>query len=205
MESFPAHSFKVCVLGDSYAGKSMMIECLRQGGNKVPENAFPNATVAQDIYPYNVKMQGKSITLQIWDTAGQERFQSIAQLSMRGARVVLLVYDITDCTSFQSITNWFLQAKDCVHRNAIFILVGNKADLHENRKVTQNTAHTFARSHDWDYFETSALQGQNILFLFDQIAKGLISQINVDDEIDKTAPRSIILESPSYTERKCCC
>ena len=49
---------------------------------------------------------GKRVKLQIWDTAGQERFRTITTAYYRGAMGILLVYDVTDETSFNNIRNW---------------------------------------------------------------------------------------------------
>lgn len=47
--------------------------------------------------------------MQIWDTAGQERFRTITTSYFRGAQGILLVYDVTDRKSFDSISNWVNQ------------------------------------------------------------------------------------------------
>ena len=46
---------------------------------------------------------------QIWDTAGQERFRTITTSYVRGSEGILLVYDVTDRNSFESISSWMEQ------------------------------------------------------------------------------------------------
>ncbi|KAL2899091.1 Ras-related protein RABE1c [Bienertia sinuspersici] len=53
-----------------------------------------------------IELDGKRIKLQIWDTAGQERFRTITTAYYRGAMGILLVYDVTDESSFNNIRNW---------------------------------------------------------------------------------------------------
>ena len=48
----------------------------------------------------------QNIAMQVWDTAGQERFRSITGSYIRGAHGIVLVYDITDAKSFDSIHGW---------------------------------------------------------------------------------------------------
>ena len=46
---------------------------------------------------------GKSITLDIWDTAGQERYKSLNKFFYQDAKMVILVYDITQKYSFDNL------------------------------------------------------------------------------------------------------
>ena len=54
---------------------------------------------------------------QIWDTAGQERFQSLGVAFYRGADACILVYDITNPKSFESLDNWRTEFLDQVSDN----------------------------------------------------------------------------------------
>lgn len=49
--------------------------------------------------------------LQIWDTAGQERFRTITVSYFKGAHGIILLYDVTDMETFESIRNWIQQVK----------------------------------------------------------------------------------------------
>ncbi|RZC77186.1 hypothetical protein C5167_001334 [Papaver somniferum] len=60
-------------------------------------------TIGIDFKIRTVELEGKRIKLQIWDTAGQERFRTITTAYYRGAMGILLVYDVTDESSFNSI------------------------------------------------------------------------------------------------------
>lgn len=53
-----------------------------------------------------VLLDGQSVKLQIWDTAGQERFRTITASYYRGAMGILLVYDVGDRRSFESVRGW---------------------------------------------------------------------------------------------------
>lgn len=53
-------------------------------------------------------------------------------------------------------------------------LVGNRADLEENREVSTAQAKRFAKDYNFqNFFETSALTGHNISELFETITKHL--------------------------------
>jgi len=69
-------------------------------------------TIGVDFKLKNVKLGEDRVKLQIWDTAGQERFRSISVSFFRGAHGILLVYDVTDKSSFRSVRDWMKQIKE---------------------------------------------------------------------------------------------
>ena len=91
---------------------------------------------------------GSELTLQIWDTAGQERFRTITTSYVRGSEGILLVYDVTDRNSFESISSWMEQISQVELETVSFmeqhadssvnkILIGNKCDLEAQRVCRQ--------------------------------------------------------------------
>lgn len=75
---------------------------------------------------------------QIWDTAGQERFQSLGVAFYRGADCCVLVFDVTQPSTFKTLDSWrdefLIQASPRDPENFPFVVLGNKIDL-ENRAV----------------------------------------------------------------------
>jgi len=78
------------------------------------------------------------VKLQIWDTvselshylqAGQESFRSITRSYYRGSIGALLVYDVTNRTSFENLVRWLEEMKENAYSKMAIILVGNKIDL----------------------------------------------------------------------------
>ena len=64
----------------------------------------PNVGV--DFVSKEVHVDDESVTLQIWDTAGQERFRVMGNAFYRGADCVVLVYDTTKKSTFDSLEYW---------------------------------------------------------------------------------------------------
>jgi Ras-related protein Rab-2A len=61
--------------------------------------------------------------------AGQESFRSITRSYYRGSIGALLVYDITNRTSFENLVRWLEEMKENAYSKMAIILVGNKIDL----------------------------------------------------------------------------
>jgi len=126
---------KVIILGDSGVGKTSL---MNQYVNRRFSNQY-KATIGADFLPKEVEIDGKPVSMQIWDTAGQERFQSLGVAFYRGADCCVLVYDITDAKTFQSLENWrsefLVQASPRDPDNFPFVVLGNKCDVAQ-KKVT---------------------------------------------------------------------
>jgi Ras-related protein Rab-7A len=111
--------------------------------NQYVNNKFTQqyrATVGADFMAKDVFIDDKKVTLQIWDTAGQERFQSLGAAFYRGADCCVLVYDITNKKSFESLESWrdefLLQGSPKDPENFPFIVIGNKNDRADEKKVS---------------------------------------------------------------------
>uniref|UniRef100_A0A0D9WWI6 GTP-binding protein n=1 Tax=Leersia perrieri TaxID=77586 RepID=A0A0D9WWI6_9ORYZ len=104
-----------------------------------------------------VELDGKRVKLQIWDTAGQERFRTITTAYYRGAMGILLVYDVTDESSFNSIhhiRNWIRNIEQHASDNVNKILVGNKVDMDAKRVVSTAQGQKLADEYGIKFFET---------------------------------------------------
>jgi GTPase SAR1 family protein len=90
---------KLLLIGDSGVGKSC---CLL----RFSEDSFTPSfitTIGIDFKIRTIDLDSKRVKLQIWDTAGQERFRTITTAYYRGAMGILLIYDVTDERSFNSM------------------------------------------------------------------------------------------------------
>ena len=93
---------KLLLIGDSGVGKSCLL--LRYSDDKFTTSFI--TTIGIDFKIKTIHLDQKKVKMQIWDTAGQERFRTITAAYYRGAHGVLLVYDVTDETSFENVRNW---------------------------------------------------------------------------------------------------
>lgn len=127
-------------------------------------------------------MDGKTIKLQIWDTAGQERFRTITSSYYRGAQGIIIVYDITDQTSFENVKQWLGEIERYASENVVKLLVGNKADLEEKRAVSKESAEALASEAGIGFMETSAKASQMVEQAFMNIAAQVMTN-RKDDEL----------------------
>ena len=112
------------------------------------------------------------VKAQIWDTAGQERFARVLLPTyFRKAKGVILVYDITNLKSFESLSDrWMAQLNDHANTDDLAkLLVGNKSDLESSREVTTEQAQSFCQKYNMELLETSAKSGVNVLQAFEKL------------------------------------
>jgi len=150
--------FKLLLIGDSGVGKSCLL--LRFADDTYTESYI--STIGVDFKIRTIELDGKTIKLQIWDTAGQERFRTITSSYYRGAHGIIVVYDITDAQTFASVKQWLSEIERFACENVNRLLVGNKSDLKEKRKVETTTAKEFADSLGIPFIETSAKCASNV-------------------------------------------
>ena len=96
--------------------------------------------------------------LTLWDTAGQERSRGgLVPLFYRDADAAIFVYDITNWRSFENISQWLQEMGSyCDLSQSVLVLVGNKRDQEEDRKVDRATAERLSVSRHMLYREVSS-------------------------------------------------
>ena len=150
----------------------------------------------------------KSYKAIFYDTAGQERHRSISLNQIKSADGILLMYDVTNQDSFNSIKGWMDNIREIKGNNFPVILVGNKIDLKEDRKISQLNGQNLADSYGISFYEISNKTGENVeeatLDLINKISDCLERGIIFNIKNDKT---SIVLNKKTIKTReknKCC-
>ena len=108
--------------------------------------------------------------LQLWDTAGQERFRSLTSNFFGRADGFVLTYDISNRPSFDHVIGWMRDIKTRAPPDCDIVLCGNKSDLDNDRVVTLDEGKQLADEYGVQFFETSALTGQNVEKMFTALA-----------------------------------
>ena len=171
--------YKIIVVGDPHVGKTELLT--RFASDKFDEKYLP--TVGVSIFKTAIELRKFKVTvnLMFWSIAGQPQFYMLHRPYFNGADGMLLVFDTTRSSTFSNINNWYSSAVKYGLSGIPRILVGNKIDLKDERKIILPMAEHLSEKLNAPYFETSALTGENIKDVFQKIAE-LIYRAQESDE-----------------------
>ncbi|XP_034948484.1 ras-related protein Rab-37 isoform X1 [Chelonus insularis] len=161
---------KTILLGDSGVGKTSLLVRFDTGSFQTGNFA---ATVGIGFTNKVVDVGDMRIKLQIWDTAGQERFRSVTHAYYRDAHALLLLYDVTNKTSFDNIRAWLSEIREYAQSDVVIMLLGNKTDCGNERVVKKEDGQRLADEYQVPFMETSAKTGVNVDLAFLAIARQL--------------------------------
>jgi len=162
--------YKLLLIGDSGVGKSCLL--LRFADDAFTDNFI--STIGVDFKIKTIEVEGKRVKLQIWDTAGQERFQTITTSYYRGAHGLIIVFDVTNSSSFDNVKKWLDDVERHASHSIVKLLVGNKCDLESKRTVDYHTAKERADRMNMPYIETSAKDSTNVHQAFEKLASNVM-------------------------------
>ena len=196
--------FKIVMVGNSAVGKTSLIRQL------VSQEFFDDnqATVGVEFRPYTMKTSsGADIKLQIWDTAGQERYRSVAKSYIRSSFGALLVFDLTDRKSYESVGDWLQTLNSLTDPNAFILLIGNKSDLADHRAIGTGEATELAHRNNIEYMETSAKTGHLVQEAFVRMGEEIYRRVVKGSIKSETIPSTIDIsksEKNKVEESSCC-
>lgn len=167
---------KLLMIGDSAVGKTSLL--LRYANDTFSSTFI--TTIGIDFKIKTIDLDGKRVKLQIWDTAGQEQFRTITRSYFRGAQGIVLVYDITDRGTFNSVRSWMSQINDHADAQVNRVLIGNKCDYESARQVSTEEGQRLAEEYGVKFFETSAKNDINVTECFTTIAREAKARIPSD-------------------------
>ena len=144
---------KVILLGESFVGKTSLIKV--SIGEKF--SSIEATTISSNFSVKTFDYKGKKYNFNLWDTIGEEKYRSLTKIFFTDAKIVILVYDITDKKSFGQLGYWYEQVTDSLNdQDFILAIVGNKKDLCGREQITQDQGKTFAEEKKAKFKLTSA-------------------------------------------------
>ncbi|TFF98157.1 MAG: GTP-binding protein [Promethearchaeota archaeon] len=177
--------FKFIIIGDSCVGKTSLIN--RYVEKRFEEDYKP--TIGVSIVKTSVILEQikSKVSLILWDMAAQEKYQKYRKFYFEGCVGALLVYDITRQSTFNNIKpKWYNDFKKYVGlKNSVFLLIGNKNDLEDERNVNKEDGKNLANEiNAADFIETSAKNGDNVEKAFLRLIQKVLGNYEVAFQIE---------------------
>ena len=170
MHNYSDYIFKIVLIGDTSVGKSCLLT--RFADDQFTENYV--TTIGVDFRFKTMIVMDKIIKVQVWDTAGQERYRSITNTYYRGAKGILIVFDLTNPESFNNIENWINEVTVFTGKDVIIMCLGNKSDL--KKEINKNTIDEFKKKTKLEIINVSAKTGDGVEDAFKHIIELLIKK-----------------------------
>lgn len=168
---------KISLLGDQRVGKTSLIvrfiedsfqsEYIATFGADFVEKQYNSDTLA------GLK-KGDTLNMVIWDLAGHSHFEQIAGFYLQGSAGIVLVYDVNNPESFQSLIKW-KEFCDNLCPHAHVIVVGNKTDLEMNVKKEEIEA--LQKKLKVPFLMASAKLDDNVDNIFDSMAIKIVQTL----------------------------
>ena len=169
------HILKLVVIGDGAVGKTSLI--VRHVDKRFIEEYKP--TIGFDIALKTMKIEegGIEAELLIWDIAGQAIFEKIREEYLQGTNGALILFDLTRKETYDHVNDWLKELTNYAGK-VPFVLIGNKADLTDQRAVSEDEGrHLMSKTEAIEYIETSAKTGQKVEDAFEKIIKKVLGTL----------------------------
>lgn len=174
---------KIVLLGERCAGLTSLAERFIQG---VFAPSIPNDIGDIRVRSTSLQLSGINMKLRVFDKRVSSHITPFSHVLYQGSIAILLAFDISNAESFEKLSKHISELERRILPNARAktdgvqlgllpkVLVGLKADLHDQRQVTFETASEFARQNNMVYVETSAKSGKSVELPFFLAAHGII-------------------------------
>lgn len=194
--------FKLVFLGEQSVGKTSLI-------TRFMYDSFDStyqATIGIDFLSKTMYLEDRTVRLQIWDTAGQERFRSLIPSYIRDSSAAVVVFDISSTNSFAQVDKWIEDVRAERGQDVVIILVGNKTDLTDKRRVSMEQGERRAKELGVLFIESSAKTGHNVKQLFRRVAAALPGlDVNKEQEKGNEVNSIILPQEEPKSESNCGC
>jgi Ras-related protein Rab-8A len=180
----PYMFIKLLMIGDSVVRQSALLL-------RFTDDPFsPTFITTRDVgfKTKDMQIDGKHIKVQIWDTNELARFPELETTYYRGAHGILLIYDVTNSSSFQNISNWYHEIQKHAAANMKFLLIGESSrEDKEARAVSTEEGQELAREYGMQFFEANCRENINVTEAFTAITREVKEELEKDDS---NSPRS---------------
>lgn len=158
---------KAVILGETQVGKTSLCNRFFQK----TYDPMTATTISASCQRLDITIDDQDVTFCMWDTAGQERFRSISPIYYRGSHAAIVAIDLTAHDSLDIARSWVKELRTQGPIGVPIVILANKLDLTEIRRISKEETLEFANSVGADYFEVSALTGINVEEAFLHVAR----------------------------------
>lgn len=195
------HLHHIVVVGFSGAGKTSI--CVRFARDDFHEQVDERNQPA--FYQKDVLVDKKINRIQLSELLGENKK---GEKTLKGSGIrdktllkkpaaVIVCYDVTDKNSFDLLDVNLTVLKNILKKNTPIILMGNKSDLSDLRKVTDNDGKALAEKHGLFFMETSARNNINIesamSTLVEEIHKSAL--VALEDKIESAKQLKLTIDA----------
>jgi small GTP-binding protein len=192
---------KISFLGNTGVGKTYLL--LRYTEDDFPKkNTMP--TIGIEYKTKTIIKNNQTLNLQIWTSAGQERYHQILRSTfLRRVNGIVLVYDLTERSSFMNIENWMNQIREKAEPGTQIVLVANKLDLIQEREFTEGRR--IADTFGIPFFAVSAKTGEGVSEMFESLTDMiLLNNLKILNNSNAPAGNRLTQDSSILDSVKCC-
>jgi Rab family protein len=191
---------KIVVMGMVSVGKTSIISSYLSGSFDRDVRTTPHLAW----FKKEEVIDDQPLILQICDTPGDDRFVPVGPAFYRDAQGAIIVYDVTNSESYNSVDYWMRELKVNVEEGIIILVCANKIDLEDQRVVDFLHASSSAIERGALYAETSAVSGVGVEKMFQLALTTLMKQRLVDAGRGR-GPVGLRGIGDGGTEKKPCC
>ncbi|KXZ52310.1 RABC2 protein [Gonium pectorale] len=196
VEGATDYTFKILLLGDSGVGKTCLL-------TRFAHDSFDDkvaSTIGVDFAVKRLFVYDKRIKLTVWDTAGQEKFRTLTSTFYRGAKGIILVYDVSRPDTLRHLEEQWMRELELygTETDAVRMVVANKVDVGDARRVSWQEGSDFARKHGCLFVETSAKANVAVATAFEELVLKILETPSLtEDAACGVRPGTVRLDMPS--------
>ena len=165
------YEFSIGLIGDVGVGKTYITNYFL---NEKPLQNY----IKKNQYEFNYKLisiKNKNIKIKLFDTLGQEVYKNFNISLLKNVDAILIIFSLTQKDALNQAKVWYTQYTQISDiKGKVIYLIGNKSDDEKNRVIKNEDAINLANELKVEYFETSAVNGNNINKIFLKISLNLM-------------------------------
>ena len=188
----------IVMLGDSSVGKSSLVKTFTNQNT----NPLSIATIGIEQHSIKINFNDVNYSVKIWDTCGQERFRIISKNYLRSGDGLILVYDLTNVSTYNSLNKWLNDITESCKENIPIVIAENKNDL--EREVDQKSSDELKKKYpNIPIFETNMNNKALVTKCFTKLIELIDNQIHLESSRVQKKQRKT-LNMPKDKKANCC-